>query len=126
MKLRQIFIFIFILTTAYVHAEPKSNTRSKIKVDIVDDSVSSDHFSDQMDVRRPIRPTNNHALPPLSVQDELWTKADVSKEIKDYDFLSKDKLYFYLNELDIDALIERFPEISRDKMKKLMNLRRNE
>lgn len=128
MKFQLFAVLVFSMTTSYLLADPETKPKPKpeIKVDILDDSVSSDHFSDEMDVRRPRSSSNEHALPELAVQDALWKKAGIEKEIKDYDFLAKDKLFFYLDELEVYDLLERFPEISEDKMKLLMKLRREE
>ena len=122
MKFQVFVIFVFMFTIGQAFADSELD----IKVDIVDDSVSSEHFSDEMDVRRPRKASNEHALPELEVQDALWKKAGIEEEIKDYDLLAKDKLYFYLDELEVDALLERFPEISEKKMRELIKLRRAE
>lgn len=128
MKFQLFTVLVFSMNTSYLLADSETKSKPEIKVDIIDDSVSSDHFSDEMDVRRSRGSSNEHALPELAVQDALWKKAGVEKEIKDYDFLTKDKLYFYLDELylELEDLQERFPEISEGKMKLLMKLRRGE
>lgn len=124
MKLQLFVILVFVFNITSVKADPEKGITPAIKVDIIDDTVSSDHFSDEMDVRRPVERTSRYSMPKLKVQEALWKKADISKEIKDYDLLAKDKLYFYLDELELAALMERFPEISEKKMKLLMKLRR--
>ena len=115
-----ILVLIFMLIGSGLVAQEGS---SPYKVEILDDEVSAEHFSEEFDVRVIKAPKVNSELPKNEILKKFFEEAKIEKEIENYDFLMRDKLYFYLDKLEVGELVPRFPEISEDKFRKLKKLR---
>lgn len=122
MKISKILlsVLISILAASSLVAQEGS---SPYKVEILDDEVSAEHFSKDFDVRVVRAPKVNAELPKKEILKKFFEEAKIEKDIEDYDFLMRDKLYFYLGKLEVEELVPRFPEISERKLRKLKKLR---
>lgn len=106
MKLLILSLLLMILIPAYAQ---------RAKVLIVDPDVETKDLEQDYEVQRPRQP---YALPNKEIRDEVFAGIE---SVKKYDELKKDILYMDLQSKTLPELKKKYPDISQDEFKIMMD-----
>lgn len=112
------FIFVFLMSTTRLHAQPPFVPNDKIVVEVSENFPSEKLPPSKFHIKK----KKISIVTPVEVRDDLLRQSDLLVETKSMDHVDKDILLLRAKSLNIDELQIKYPNISLKKFKKLKSI----
>jgi hypothetical protein len=106
-----LLIFILILSTK-IHSEENPG---RPKIIFINKDIDGKEFAKKYDIEKPMEPLN--VIPDLQERDDFFSGM---KFPESWDDLNKDMFYIDVHQRPLSFLIEKYPEIKKDEIVRLL------